>query len=236
MSDISLVNNEIAVEYLQRCVMDVVPNVSLEKPVVGIYNGFEDHILVAVLNFCQKHGIALILWPPHMIHALQTKDLVNFPVFKTPFRKVNQIRVMERTFAGMFPDLSWTDPMKVMCEPWESAFSKERNAVAWRHGGLNSFTRCMEHRLHQEEDVAKLHSTTAVLNPLPVIRVADHKGVPEAPAVDPADNVAAPYGHKAYKRLLSKDLFGLKGSVTGEQSTAVVKAEQVCNLKREAEE
>ena len=36
-----------------------------------------------------------------MSHALQPKDLVNFPVFKPAFQKAKQIRVIERTLADM---------------------------------------------------------------------------------------------------------------------------------------
>ena len=191
ISNTGSVKNDFIVAYLQRCVLDLVPDVSLENPVVGIYDGFWDHISVAVLDFCQKHGISLILLPPHTSQALQPEDLVNFLVFKPAFRKAKQIRVMERTLAGMLPDLSWPDLMQVTCKPWERAFSKERNAVAWRHRGLNSFMWCVEHRLRQEEEAAKLHSATAVLNPPPVICGASHKGA-GAGAADPADNVAAP--------------------------------------------
>ena len=35
---------------MKRCVLDVVPYVSLENPVVDIYDGFGDHISVAVLE------------------------------------------------------------------------------------------------------------------------------------------------------------------------------------------
>ena len=64
ISDTSLVKNDITVAYLQRCVLDVVPNISSENPVLEICGGFGDHILVAVIDFFQMHGIALILGPP----------------------------------------------------------------------------------------------------------------------------------------------------------------------------
>ena len=101
MSDTGLVKNYTTVAYLQRCMLDVVPDVSPENPAVGICNGFGDHISDEVLDFYQKHGIALILRPPHTIHTLQTEELVNLPVFKTAFRKANQICVTERTLDGM---------------------------------------------------------------------------------------------------------------------------------------
>ena len=50
MSDTGLVKNDITVAYL-RCVMDVVPDVSPENPVVVICDGFGYHISVAVLEF-----------------------------------------------------------------------------------------------------------------------------------------------------------------------------------------
>ena len=112
----------------------------------------------------------------------------------------------------------------------------ERNTVAWRHRGLNPFTRCVDHRLQREEESTKLHSATSVLNPLPVIRGANHKGAEATAAADPKENLAAPAGLKAYNRMLSKDLFGLNGGVTGEQATAAMKAKQACNSKRKAEE
>ena len=136
-------------------------------------------------------------------------------MFKSAFRKAKQIRFTERTLSGMSPDLSWPDLTQVTCEPWERALSKERNSVAWRHGGLNQFMRCVEQRLRREEEAENLHSTTAVINPLPVIRGANHKGTATAAAADPAENVAAPVGRKAHGRLSCKYLFGLKGGVTG---------------------
>ena len=87
MSNTGSVNNNITVACMQRFVLDVVPNVSLENSMVGICDVFGDHISVAVINFFQKHGIALILRPPHTSHALQTEDLVNFLVFKPAFLK-----------------------------------------------------------------------------------------------------------------------------------------------------
>ena len=75
-----------------------------------------------------------------------------------------------------------------------------------------------------------------MLNSLPVIHVTNHKGAIAAAAADPVDNVAAPAGCKAYKRLSSKELFVLKGGITGEQATAVVKVKQACDSKRKAEE
>ena len=111
MSNTGSVNNNTTIAYLQRCVLDVVPNVSPDNPVSDIIDGFRDHILVAVLKFYQKHGIALILRPPHMSQALQTEDLANFLVFKPAFRKAKQTRFTERTLAGMSPDLSWPDLM-----------------------------------------------------------------------------------------------------------------------------
>ena len=57
-----------------------------------------------------------------------------------------------------------------------------------------------------------------------------------ASAADLTDNVAAPAGRKAHERLSEKDLFGPKGSVTGGHSTAAMKAKQVCDFKRKAED
>ena len=93
---------------------------------------------------------------------------------------------------------------------------KERNAVAWRHGGINPFTRCVEHRLRREEKATKLHSATAVLKMLPVIRGANHKGAAAATVAEPADNVAVSDGCKANDHMSLKDLFSLKGGVTGD--------------------
>ena len=106
MGDTGLVKNNIIMAYLQRCMMDVVPNVSRKNPVVGICDGFGDHISVAVLDFYKKHGIALILRPPHTSHDLQPKDLVNLPVFNPTFHKAKQIRVTKRTLSRMLLDLS----------------------------------------------------------------------------------------------------------------------------------
>ena len=235
MSNTGLVKNDITVAYLQRCVLDVVPDVSPDNPMVGICNVFGDHILVAVIDFCQKHSIMLILWPLHTSHALQPKDIVNFLVFKPAFRKAKQICVTERTLAGMLPDLSWSDLMQFMCDLWKREFLKERNSVDWLHRGLNPFIWCVENRLWREEEVAKLHSATSIFNPLLVICGANHKCA-EAAAADPAYNVVAPAGCKVHKGLMSKDLFGLKGGVMGGQATAVIKTKHVCNSKRKAEE
>ena len=130
--------------------------------------------------------------------------------------------------------------MQVTCDPGERAFSKERSTVAWRHGGLNLSTRCVDHLLQQEEEAAKMHSETAVLNPLLVVLGANRKGeaaaTAAAAAANPADNMTAPASRKVHERLSSKVLYGLKGSVTGDQATAAVKAKQACESKRKAEE
>ena len=52
MSDTGLVNNDITVAYLHCCMLDVVPDVFQENPVVGICDSFRDRIFVAVIFFC----------------------------------------------------------------------------------------------------------------------------------------------------------------------------------------
>ena len=105
--------------------------------------------------------------------------------------------------------------------------------MAWHHRNLNPFTCCVDYRLWREEEAANLHSATAVLNPLLVIRGANHKGVA---AAEPVDNVALSDVRKSRKRLFSKEIFNIKVGVTGEQATAVVKAKHACNSKRKTEE
>ena len=90
--------------------------------------------------------------------------------------------------------------------------------------------------MRREEEAAKLHIATTVLNPLPVIRGSNHKVAAVAATDDPMENVAAPAVRKAHERLSSKDLFGPKGGVTGEQATVVVKSKQACDSKRKAED
>ena len=116
------VKNDITVAYLQRCVLDVVPDISTENPVVGICNGFGEHISVTVLDFCQKHRIALILRPLHTSQTLKPEDLVKLPVFKPALRKAKQICVTERTLTGMLPYLSCPDHMQVTCKTLERVF------------------------------------------------------------------------------------------------------------------
>ena len=98
-----------------------------------------------------------------------------------------------------------------------SGLPKHISKACKHHGGLNLFTHCVEHRPQREEEVANLHRTTAVLNPLPVLRGTNHKVA--AAAADPMENMAAPAGRKAHERLSLKDLFGLMDGVTEEQVT-----------------
>jgi hypothetical protein len=161
-------------EWLNSVLPASFPDLSPDRPVLLICDGYGSHLSLPFLKRAVELGVVIVLRPPHTSHLTQGEDVEggNFSTFHrkervTKLEVKNGRELSDHRRSGAGYQLVRADIGNIICDAWLDAFSNSVNATAWQRIGVYPlFNRKVYWELKAEEDknLAALN-TVAPLRP-----------------------------------------------------------------------
>ena len=100
----------------------------------------------------RKHGLEIIVRPPHTTHVLQPEDVVSFRPLKIAFRAAKAKLLIDQGLKGHKVGITGEHMLGLLKVAWESAFCREKVVQAWKVTGYIPFTRRVYWNLLRKEE------------------------------------------------------------------------------------
>lgn len=137
--------DDIMIEWLEKCLCPMFPDLSPENPILLICDGYGCHLYLAFLKKARELGVRIILRPPHSSHVTQGEDVQggHFHTFHFHERKEKMalksklLLTPRRNAQNMrSSQLLRSDIMAITKKAWMEAFAHGICVHAWQAIGI----------------------------------------------------------------------------------------------------
>lgn len=144
-NDKGSMTDDIMIEWLEKCLCPMFPDLTPENPILLICDGYGCHLYLAFLKKARELGVRIILRPPHSSHVTQGEDVQggHFHTFHVQERKdkmalKSKLLLAPRRNAHNMrsSQLLRSDIMAITKKAWEEAFAHGICVHAWQAIGI----------------------------------------------------------------------------------------------------
>ena len=98
-----------------------------------IINGHGSHVNMRFIDYCNKHKILLVIYPPHSIHWLQPLDVSLFSPLATFYsQELNRFMMISEGYSRF----TKRDFFRTFWIAWKKAMKPENIASGWKRTGI----------------------------------------------------------------------------------------------------